>query len=509
MVAVHASVLARAARRSGLARCARGTAGRRWYASAPGGDGQEPVESVLQRILEPTHAQSIGVSAEKAGAKHPTQADSVRALVPLNVIYLPPPPWHTPMQPLVRRSTQPPPPSPPPTNTQAQAQAPAGGNSGRACRDTAGGESADGGVISQLARRLWPPRRAAPDPVQESVAQATAEKWKDSAVYRLLGAWRRVTGSVRAIPKDQDWVSWSGAVLNEVTGYQQIAQLRAQVDTSGSLFQAARTQLSETKARHTQTTKDRLSNQREISSLLQRKHLWSEDDVARFTSLYRTEHQSETAEQRSAAELKEAESLVDRRYDELVNAIRQRYHEEQIWSDKIRRASTYGTWAVLCMNIVALLLAQAIFEPRKRRKIVDGVDGKIAEAASGQQAALQSVGSTLDDRLARQEEIAARMAQHLYSMSLTLDTLAAPHDAGPQPPVSVQPEAIRPELLLGSDQGYSDTELDMYYAQLGQRDPARQGHQAYTRAEAGRMAAGAAAATGLVVGALMHWLSSK
>ncbi|KAJ2795486.1 sensitivity to high expression protein she9, partial [Coemansia helicoidea] len=373
-------------------------------------------------------------------------------------------------------------------------------------------KSENSGVIGRLAHRFWTPRHAAPDPKaaaeaeKDSVARATAEKWKDSSVYRLLGAWRRVTTSVRAIPKDQDWVSWAGAVLNEVTGYQQIAQLKAQVEASGSAFKEARQQLGEIKARHAQMTRDRLSNQREINSLLQRKHLWSEDDVARFTDLYCAEHQAEAAEQRSAAELKEAESLVDRRYDGLVNAIRQRYHEEQIWSDKIRRASTYGTWTVLCMNVVALLLAQVIFEPRKRRKIVEGVDGKIAEAAGGQQAALESASSALDGRLARQEEIAAQMAQHLYGMSLTLDALAAQSEAAPRAPGPLQPEAIRPELLLGGDQGYSDTELDMYYAQLGQREPAK---PTYTRAEVGRTAAGAAAAAGLVVGVLVHWLSSS
>ncbi|KAJ1719740.1 sensitivity to high expression protein she9, partial [Coemansia biformis] len=287
------------------------------------------------------------------------------------------------------------------------------------CRDQRRDETRGGGIIGQLVRRFWPLRPpAAPastasdiqaateaaisdthpvpeDTVQQAqdgLARATAEKWQGSFVYRLLGAWRRTTSSVQAIPKDQDWVSWAGAVLNEVTGYQQIAQLKAQVEASGDQFRAARKQLHKVKAQHTQTIKDRIANQREISSLLQRKHLWSEDDVARFTDLYRSEHQSESAEQKSATELKEAESLVDRRYDELVSAIRQRYHEEQIWSDKIRRASTYGTWTVLCMNIIALLMAQAIFEPRKRRKIIAGVEEKLVEAVDGQQAGLASLG---------------------------------------------------------------------------------------------------------------------
>ncbi|KAJ2128636.1 sensitivity to high expression protein she9, partial [Coemansia sp. RSA 921] len=152
---------------------------------------------------------------------------------------------------------------------------------------------------------------------QADLSRVTAEKWQDSTTYRILVTWRQTLDSLRSLPKDDDWVTWAGKALNEITGYDRIALLKMQVDSSGEQFHAARRQLNDTKSQHARATKSRIANQREINSLLQRKHLWSEEDVARFTSLYRDEHQAESAETQSAKDLKEAEALVDHKYDEL------------------------------------------------------------------------------------------------------------------------------------------------------------------------------------------------
>ena len=45
-------------------------------------------------------------------------------------------------------------------------------------------------------------------------------------------------------------------------------------------------------------------------------------------------------------------------------------HEEQIWSDKIRKISTYGTLLLLVINLLSFFALHLLFEPRKRRKLV-------------------------------------------------------------------------------------------------------------------------------------------
>ncbi|KAJ2171208.1 sensitivity to high expression protein she9 [Coemansia sp. RSA 370] len=563
-----------------------GTYSLRMYATAPGdsdkpsltsvntgNSSRESVESVLQRILEPDHAKSIGVASEGAQSNKAPKVSNTdqRALVPLNIIYLPPPKWHQPLRPLIERQPQNQAPLDQKTdsgNSWSTAPIENGNTIGdsRATLEEQYGKSfstpSSDGIIARIARmfasrpRIEPvfkdalkytPKNTtkpasekileAPKPdssdglqaeqkAQADLSRVTAEKWQDSTTYRILVTWRQTLDSLRSLPKDDDWVTWAGKALNEITGYDRIALLKMQVDSSGEQFHAARRQLNDTKSQHARATKSRIANQREINSLLQRKHLWSEEDVARFTSLYRDEHQAESAETQSAKDLKEAEALVDHKYDELVNAIRERYHEEQIWSDKIRRASTYGTWAVLFMNILALFLAQAIFEPRKRRKIVAGVDERLSEAMSEQKDMLASTGQAMEQRIGEQEKAVVQMAQHLYNMSAVMDAISMRQErgmseAGAQVSEPVRrPEAavVDPSVLLGGSDGYSDTELDMYYAQMHSRRAlpesmiwkvASSPHQkqAYSRAEAGQLALETAALTSLIAGTL-YWFSS-
>lgn len=115
----------------------------------------------------------------------------------------------------------------------------------------------------------------------------------------------------------------------------------------------------------------RSDTQKAINDLLQRKHLWSPNDVIRFTDLYRSEHANEQAELKSKQEYKQAEANVEEKSRRLMTIIMERYHEEQVWSDKIRAASTYGTWGLIGMNIMAFLIVQGFVEPRRRRKQVE------------------------------------------------------------------------------------------------------------------------------------------
>lgn len=275
-----------------------------------------------------------------------------------------------------------------------------------------------------------------------------------------------------------------------MTGYDRISYLKQQVDVSSRQFQQARQNLTETKHQHTQTIQQRINNQREINSLLQRKHLWNDQDVARFTNLYRDEHQAETQERQAREGVKGADKLVDERYDRLVGAIRDRYHEEQIWSDKIRRASTYGTWAVLVMNVAALFLAQAFFEPRKRQKIVDGVDERLGRAMQTQDTRLEESQRQVNERLDRQEQNMMLLGQQLEGV------------------ISQNSQSPSANVMAGLDQGYSDTELDMYYSiqQQQQQQQNRRKHQEQEQSNNIKLL-GTAALTSLVTGIVTLYFS--
>ncbi|OAQ96908.1 hypothetical protein LLEC1_07372, partial [Akanthomyces lecanii] len=71
--------------------------------------------------------------------------------------------------------------------------------------------------------------------------------------------------------------------------------------------------------------------------------------------------------------LTEAEAEEQGLNQRLNAGILKRYHEEQIWSDRIRRASTWGTWGLVGMNFVLFVLLQFFAEPWRRRRLVRGM----------------------------------------------------------------------------------------------------------------------------------------
>ncbi|OMH81957.1 Sensitive to high expression protein-like protein [Zancudomyces culisetae] len=176
---------------------------------------------------------------------------------------------------------------------------------------------------------------------------------------------------------NQDLPTKAYTLLNYITGYNKILEYKESVLKSEQDFTKCKDSLTEIKHKYEQAIERRSETQKDINLLLQRKHLWNEADVIAFTNLCRDEHHFNTAEAGLKTQVHEFELLVDECYRTLVSNIRNRYHEEQTWSDKIRRISSYSTWAVLALNIVLVLFNIWIFEPRRRTKIINGVEEKI------------------------------------------------------------------------------------------------------------------------------------
>jgi sensitive to high expression protein 9, mitochondrial len=123
----------------------------------------------------------------------------------------------------------------------------------------------------------------------------------------------------------------------------------------------------------------RAETQRELTNLLNRKTTWSPRDLSRFTTLYPSDHENEQRVQRTQSELSSRERESEESSAELGRLILSRYHEEQIWSDKIRRASTWGTFALMGVNVLLFVVVQVGMEPWRRRRLVRGFEEKVRE----------------------------------------------------------------------------------------------------------------------------------
>jgi sensitive to high expression protein 9 len=157
------------------------------------------------------------------------------------------------------------------------------------------------------------------------------------------------------------------------------------------------------KVAYDEAVSHRATSQSSVNTLLERKHAWTDSDVSRFATLVRADHASNLAVTTSSVALSEAEAAADRAFSDLMQAILRRYHEEQVWSDKIRSVSTYANLVGLVVNLVVFLGAVVVVEPWKRRKLVERleertggmmnrVEGEIAGLK--EQIALALAGST-------------------------------------------------------------------------------------------------------------------
>ncbi|CAN6662755.1 hypothetical protein TRVA0_034S01024 [Trichomonascus vanleenenianus] len=178
----------------------------------------------------------------------------------------------------------------------------------------------------------------------------------------------------------QATVFMAGQTLNDVTGYSAIEKIKKSIQEQEKRLIETRERVQKCKETYSEAIARRSNSQREVNELLQRKHMWSPEDLQRFTDLYRSDHTNELAEQEAEKHLGDAELQFEEQRQEITKLISARYHEEQIWSDKIRRASTYGTWGLMVFNIVLFMVVQLGLEPWKRRRLVGSFEDKVKSA---------------------------------------------------------------------------------------------------------------------------------
>ncbi|ABN64828.2 predicted protein, partial [Scheffersomyces stipitis CBS 6054] len=167
--------------------------------------------------------------------------------------------------------------------------------------------------------------------------------------------------------------------LNDVTGYTAIAKLKKSIEQIEAELREAKEEAKSNRATYSEAILRRSNSQREVNELLTRKHNWTPEDLERFTELYRNDHLNEQLEQEAELKVEEAEQKADSIQLKLTQSILTRYHEEQIWSDKIRRASTWGTWILMGINIMLFVVATLIVEPWKRRRLVASFEDKVKQ----------------------------------------------------------------------------------------------------------------------------------
>lgn len=190
---------------------------------------------------------------------------------------------------------------------------------------------------------------------------------------------------------------------NTYSGYSTIEKLKSRIVSLEQSLETKRTLASTAKTNYLDSVRERSSSQRETNDLLSRKNSWTESDLSRYTELLRKEHAVSQQEKLAEQELERTEGEVQKAFDELMKAVMVRYHEEQIWSDRMRGWSTYGSLMVAGLNAVLFIMAILVVEPYKRKKLAETFEKRLVAAEiQSRELILQSVDGfqkTLDAAL--------------------------------------------------------------------------------------------------------------
>lgn len=181
--------------------------------------------------------------------------------------------------------------------------------------------------------------------------------------------------------------------VNTYTGtdYSGVEALRQEIKEQENLVKARRAAIDTAKQSLDTAHAQQASAQKEVVALLERKHSWSAGDLERYMSLIRSEHINDQAIRVAKDSVVSAEAALEEARTQLEKRERAQYHEEQIWSDTIRRNSTWVTFGLMGVNIFLLLLSLAILEPWRRRRMVR----EIKSALEAQNIARDTAPATL------------------------------------------------------------------------------------------------------------------
>ncbi|KAI0888611.1 Mdm33 family-domain-containing protein [Annulohypoxylon maeteangense] len=211
--------------------------------------------------------------------------------------------------------------------------------------------------------------------------------------------------------------------INDLTGYSGIEVLKSQISALESSLASAQANLHGARSAYKTAVSSRSATQREVTTLLARQKTWTPADFERFTALYRQDYDLEASVQDRANELEDAEREAERLGRELNTGILSRYHEEQIWSDKIRRMSTWGTWGLMGVNILLFLVLQFGAEPWRRRRLVKGFEEKVREAMEEERMLEREIRrkEVELENMRRREEVAAATAAAAAAVPVTVE----------------------------------------------------------------------------------------
>lgn len=167
--------------------------------------------------------------------------------------------------------------------------------------------------------------------------------------------------------------------LNKISGWDHIEAFKKSVHDAERAYSSAKALLRSQQAEYSCAMSNQNQRQKDINTLLQRKHSWTSADVQQFTHLYAKDHEDEMKIKQLRQSIESADDMLNEAHSLLITRIGERYREEQLWTDRLRSYSTYGTFALTIVNISLFLIMHGLLEPRKKKIMLEDIRTRLSK----------------------------------------------------------------------------------------------------------------------------------
>lgn len=262
-------------------------------------------------------------------------------------------------------------------------------------------------------------------PKVQLTTRYTWSKAAYSTSSHVLGRWRHKLHlwieQTKPVAKDK-LIEWNHK-WNDYSGYAEINALKERVQQQSDRLSELQHNKNVAKMVYLQAVSDRSVSQRRINDLLSRKSTWKDDDLTEYTTLLHSEHNHVRTEEQSQQEYERAESEMQRGFDDLMRSVMRRYHEEHLWSDRVRSVSTYVSVGLGILNVLVFILALFIVEPFKRRRLAQTLETRLLSSEDAFRERMQTMLISVDERLANMELMLSPPAAPKSSTAHTIPNL--------------------------------------------------------------------------------------
>ncbi|KAL3777441.1 hypothetical protein ACHAW5_004954 [Stephanodiscus triporus] len=172
---------------------------------------------------------------------------------------------------------------------------------------------------------------------------------------------------------------WLTRYLNlweQQSGTREIQHLKHNVNLSSSEFDAKQHQVSQARVAVDRALRAFERSQLQHTRLLQSRDRWTSAEASEFARILEEEVRVRSELESAKKDLSKLENEQLEAMHKYMSDLRRRYHEEQLWQDKWRVYSTFGTWGLIVLNTVVFLISQytvRLREGHRMREIQDSI----------------------------------------------------------------------------------------------------------------------------------------